>query len=113
MSNETAPPPAPRRVDGRSRMARRFRALVKQFTDDLGDKPTKAQAELVRQAALLVVRAGEIQQAVLAGDAVDDDVLVRLTNSAVRALSALGIQQKRNVKAPDLRAYLAKKERGQ
>jgi hypothetical protein len=108
----TLPAPTRDKPDGRSATARRFRRLCKEFAVDLGEPLTRAQVELVNQAALLVVRAGQIQQAVLAGDTVDDDLLVRLTNSAVRALSALGLQRKRNASAPDIRAYLASKTQG-
>lgn len=100
-----------RKVDGRSSAARRFKRLCAAFAADLGAAPTSAQTELIRQAATLVVRATQIQDGVLAGEDINDDDLVRITNSAVRALSALGLQRKRAVRAPDLRSYLESKSK--
>jgi hypothetical protein len=87
-------------TDGRKRVARRFRALTEAFTADLGGKLSHADTALVRQAAAMTVRAEQAQAALLNGQTVDDDQLVRLSNAATRILTALGAQRARREKRP-------------
>lgn len=99
--NDNAPAlPAPRglaRVDGRSAAARRFRRLCREFAADLGgeDSLTAAERALIEQAAAMTMTAQDAQAALLRGETVDTDGLVRLGNCSARLLSALGVQRRK------------------
>jgi hypothetical protein len=84
-------------VDGRSRQARRFKRLCGDLAGDLGgeDSLTAAEAALVRQAAVITMQAEEAQTALLRGETVDSDDLVRLSNASTRLLSALGVARRK------------------
>jgi len=86
-----------KRPDGRSSAARRFRGLVRAFAADLGgdDALTAAERSLVRQAAIMTLKAEDIQNALLRGDEVETDSLVRLSNASARLLGALGVQRRK------------------
>lgn len=102
----TEPRPKP---DGRSSLARRHRVLAGNFAADLGGMTNLSHAEraLVDQAAMVTLRAEQLRGAMLSGEIIDDDVLVRLNNSAVRILNALTAQRKRKGDAPpSLEDYL-------
>lgn len=84
------------KLDGRCRAARRFKALYGAFAADLGGEAalTAAERSLVRQAAAMTMRGEDLQNAILRGEIVDDDALVRLSNASARLLSALGVQRR-------------------
>src|SRR5687768_11729967 len=96
-------------VDGRSANARRFRDLVDAFSRDLGgmSQLTEADRSLVRQAATLTVRSEQLQAAIVRGEPVDPDELIRLTNTARRTLA--GIRRKEQPKET-ISDYLARKQ---
>jgi hypothetical protein len=83
-------------IDARSAPARRYRDLCQSLADDLGGAAslTTAQTALVRQAAAMLVQSEAFQSAILNGEIVDSEQLVRLSNSAVRILSRLGLKRK-------------------
>lgn len=96
--------------DGRRRSSRRYKTLTQEFSADLGGDASLSNAEraLVAQAAVLALRAEELRGAILRGDTIDDDQLVRCSNSFTRILMALG--QRRKSKEPpsqSLEEYLA------
>ena len=68
-----------------------------------------AEQALVRQAAMLTMRADQLQAAIMRGEAVNPDELIRLNGSARRTLDRI-----RKREAPkdtgDLRGYLARKQ---
>jgi hypothetical protein len=78
-------------VDGRSSSARRFRDLVESFSAELGGMDCLSEAEkaLVRQAASLAMRAEQLQGAIVRGESVNPDELIRLTNTARRTLASI------------------------
>jgi hypothetical protein len=81
-------------VDGRTRAVRRFHRLVRAFAEDLGGgQLSHADTALVRSAAALTVRAEQAQEALLTGEAITDEDLVRLSNAAARILNMLGAQR--------------------
>jgi hypothetical protein len=84
-------------VDGRSAEARRYRDLAMAFADDLGgqNKLNESERALVRQAAASVVASEKLQAALVRGDDVDPEQLVRLTNSTARLLGKLGVDRPR------------------
>jgi hypothetical protein len=78
-------------VDGRTATARRYRDLIADFARDLGgaDRLSTADHGLLRQAATLTLRAEQLQAAVVRGEPVDGDLLVRLAGEARRILVLL------------------------
>jgi len=95
-------------VDGRSASARRFKDLVENFSRDLGgvDRLSEAEQSLIRQAASLTMRGEQLQAAIVRGEVVDPDELIRLSNTARRCLE--GIQRREQPK-PSLAEHLAKR----
>jgi trimethylamine:corrinoid methyltransferase-like protein len=78
-------------------MARRFRQLVTALANDLGGEATLGTAEmaLLRQAAIVTLQCERLQAALLNGETVENNELVRTTNAATRILVALGIQKRK------------------
>lgn len=99
-------PAAGRAPDGRSRQARRFRRLCADFAADLGgvESLTAAERALIHQAAVMTMKAEDAQGALLRGETVDTDDLVRLSNASARLLSALGVQRRKR-QAPHVPAW--------
>ncbi|SHF60540.1 hypothetical protein SAMN02745157_2524 [Kaistia soli DSM 19436] len=83
-------------VDGRSASARRYRDLMKEFTGELGGEGimTEPMRALVRQAAAVTVEAEKMQAAIVRGDPVDTEQLVRVTNTLARLMNLLKTKAK-------------------
>jgi hypothetical protein len=81
----------PRNADGRTLRARRFRDIANNLVDEIGGPAALTEADriLVRQAAGLSLRAEELQAALVAGETVSSDELVRLTGTARRLLETI------------------------
>ena len=96
-------------VDGRSVEARRYRDLALAFANELGGVAILGEAEqaLVRQAAAMVLQAEKLQGAAVRGEDVDLEQMTRLSNSATRALTKLGIKRAARDSTPTLAEYLA------
>jgi hypothetical protein len=77
---------------------RRFRRLRWQFKCDLGlEKLSRADRVLVDQASLLALRAQMMRDAILSGEPVSDEDLVRCSNAAMRAMAAIDRRKDRAV----------------
>jgi hypothetical protein len=78
-------------VDGRSTIARRFHHTAQGLIAELGGEATLSRAEMamVRQCAAIIVRSEQMQLAVLRGEEVDHDELIRLSSESRRALLSL------------------------
>lgn len=95
-------------VDGRSASARRFRDLVRSFSEEIGGELTELELGLVRQAAAVTLKAEALQAALVRGEPVDGDQLIRLSGTARRILSAIGATaEKRKPAAPSLHDHIA------
>jgi hypothetical protein len=97
-------------VDGRSVVARRFRDLIQEYSQEChGGSADLSPAELgmVRQAAAMTLRAEQLQASVVRGEPVLADELIRLSSEARRILSRL--RRRHSQKAPtlSLREHLA------
>jgi hypothetical protein len=95
-------------IDGRSATARRFRDLIADYAREHGGNAALSTAELgmVRQAAAITLRAEQLQAAIVRGEPVLADELIRLSSEARRILSSLRRQHSR--KTPlSLREHLA------
>jgi hypothetical protein len=85
---------APRHTfDRRTKAARRFALLVSEFTDQLGGKTLVSEARLatVRQLAGVIIAAEEYQAAIIRGEEVDAEQLVRISNLQARLTRQLGL----------------------
>jgi hypothetical protein len=100
------------RCDGRTVAAKRFSALVQQFSDELGGGTLSAvDAGLVRQAAALSLRIEQLQAAIVSGEPVNNDETVRLSSEHRRILASLRSRATKNrpAGATALQDYLARK----
>ncbi len=97
-------------VDGRSVDARRYRDLAIAFADEAGGAANLSEAEqaLVRQAAALTMQAEKLQGAAVRGEDVDLEQMTRLSNSATRALTRLGVKRPVRDTAPALDEIIAR-----
>jgi hypothetical protein len=95
-------------VDRRSKQYRRHRELVDSLAADIGGgELSTVQLALINQCALVLYRCEELQQQLLSGESlVDDDVIVRLSNSA-RRLHGEVMARRQKAKPPTLNEYLA------
>ena len=97
-------------VDNRKPMGRRYRDLCMSFADDLGgaSKLNPAQETTIRQLAAVIVESEKLQAAIVKGEAVNHEQLVRLSNLQARLIRQLGIKSAGSASSePDLAAYLA------
>jgi hypothetical protein len=76
-------------VDGRCAMARRFRDICRSYETEAGGDLSEVNRDLLRQAAGLTLRAEQLQSAMVRGEAVDTDQLIRLSSTAKRILGGL------------------------
>jgi len=97
-------------VDGRSSLARRFRDLVRAYEAEAGGPLTEVERGLIRQAAALTLRSEEMQAAIVRGDDIDNDALIRISGEARRILSSILANAAKNKPAtPSLQDHLAKR----
>jgi hypothetical protein len=87
-------------VDGRSREARRFRDLVASFATEIGTDLGEVEMGLVRQAAGLALRAEQLQEAIVRGEPVDNDDLIRISGTSRRILMVLQEKAAKRKQAP-------------
>ena len=76
--------PAPKKFDGRSRDAKRLKALVAGIED-----PDVQAAQLRRRAAGLALRAEHIEAKIARGEDIDDDLYTRLCGAHARCLDKI------------------------
>lgn len=78
-------------VDGRSLEARRFRDLCVSYADPLGgfDSLSEFDAAIIRQAAGITMQTESMQAAIVRGESVDAEQVVRLTNVLTRLLASI------------------------
>lgn len=97
-------------VDGRSAAARRFRDICRGYEAEAGGSVTEVERDLIRQAAGLTLRAEQLQAAIVRGEPVNNDELIRLSSTAKRLLEAIRAKAaKRKPAAPTLQEHLAKR----
>jgi hypothetical protein len=100
-------------VDGRTVAARRFRDLVAAFEAEIGGTLSPIERGLVRSAASLQLQAEIMQAAIVRGEAIDPEMLIRLTGSSRRILQAISAKAaKRKPTGSDaLKEHLAMRAR--
>jgi hypothetical protein len=85
------------RPDGRTVSSRRWRTLIKDFTDELGGGPLSAlDRSLVEQAAALSLRVELVQVAIISGACTDPDEIIRLSGEHRRLLTTLRAKAVKN-----------------
>lgn len=77
------------RVDGRTVAARRFRDIVTGIEREIGSTLTEIERSTVREMAMLMLRADQLQAAVVRGESINDDALIRLAGQIRRQRDAL------------------------
>ena len=81
-----------RRIDGRTKLARRATRLERAFAAELGGTPTDAQLAATKRTAELLAIAEELRRRWIAGDGtVSTTDIVRTEGAARRALVDLGL----------------------
>jgi hypothetical protein len=100
-------------MDGRLGPARRFRDILEQIECDVGgiDNLSEGQRQLCRRAATLSFTAECMEVDAVAGKPFDIDLFGQLTDRLGRCLQRLGLERKPRDVTPDLRSYLAGKDR--
>jgi hypothetical protein len=97
-------------VDGRSSSARRFRDLVRAFELEVGGVLTEADRGLIRQAASLQLKGELLQAALVRGEDVDADQIIRIAGTSRRILGAISSRASKNKPTgPTLQEYVARK----
>jgi hypothetical protein len=100
-------------LDGRSQTARRFRDLVEGMGNDLGgsDRLSEGQRQLIRRAATLSIMSESVEADFIRNLAFDSEAYGVLCDRLGRCLQRLGLERKPRDVTPDLRSYLAAKDR--
>jgi hypothetical protein len=78
-------------IDDRMSAGRRYKNLIAELANDLGGKDVLSAAELglVRQAAAISLQSEALQAALIRGEPVDSDALIRLSSEARRIMGCL------------------------
>jgi hypothetical protein len=101
-------------TDGRSATARRFKDLVEDIAADLGGKDhlSEGQRQLIRRAAMLSAESERMEALAARGEAgFDIDLYGMICDRLGRLFGRLGLERKSKDVTPDLRSYLASKDR--
>lgn len=102
-------------IDGRSAGARRFRDICRSYEEEAGGTVSEVERDLIRQAAGLTLRAEQMQAAIVRGEPIDNDQLIRISSTAKRILEAISAKAAKRAPAeqPNLKDYLASKAAAQ
>jgi hypothetical protein len=99
--------------DGRGAWTRRWKDIVELHVADAGgrDYMTEAMLSLCRRAATLEIQLEQLECCMSQGDDVDIEIYGRIASHLRRILETLGVERKSKDVTPDLRSYLAAKDR--
>ena len=101
-------------ADGRSVTARRFRDLYEDIAVDLGglDQLSEGQKQLIRRAAMLSAESERMEAQAARGEAeFNIDLYGMICDRLGRLFGRLGLERRPRDMTPDLRTYLAAKDR--
>lgn len=76
-------------VRGASKFGRRYRDLVDLFSAEVGGVLTEIETAMVKQAAALAIQGEMMQAAIINGEPVNSDDLIRLSSEVRRLLDAI------------------------
>jgi precorrin-6x reductase len=94
-------------LDGRTRFAKRAKALAREFITALGGNPAPHELVLIRSASELTAIAEQTRAVLLAGGAVSLNDVVRAENAMARAIRALSLPDSVKPSGPTLDDFLA------
>jgi hypothetical protein len=95
-------------VDGRSYTARRFRDISANYEAEFGGNISELERDLIREAAGLTPRAEQLQGAIVRGEPISNDELVRISSTAKRLLETIrGKAGQRKPARPTFSEYVA------
>lgn len=77
------------RIDCRTIAARRFRVLADSYAQELGGDLTEAERSLISQAVALQLEAERLQAAIVSGEIIDTDQLIRISSTSKRLLGII------------------------
>jgi hypothetical protein len=99
--------------DGRGAWTRRWKDIVELHVADAGgrDHMSEAMLSLCRRAATLEIQLEQLECCMSEGDDVDIEIYGRIASHLRRILETLGLERKLKDVTPDLRSYLAAKDR--
>ena len=99
--------------DGRGAWTRRWKDIVELHVADAGgrDQMTEAMLSLCRRAATLEIQLEQLECRMSEGDDVDIEIYGRIASHLRRILETLGVERKSRDVTPDLRSYLAGRDR--
>lgn len=101
-------------VDGRSTMMRRYRELLAQLLEDMGNNQSEARTIIARRAATLACWCEAAEAQMANSGTIDIAEYTTATNALRRLLADLGLDRGSRDVTPDLRTYLSRHEgRGQ
>jgi len=91
------------RIDCRTIAARRFRVLADAYAAELGGDLTEAERSLISQAVSLQLEAERLQSAIVRGEIIDTDQLIRISSTSKRLLGIIaGKAGKREPAGPSI-----------
>jgi hypothetical protein len=98
-------------VKGSSKYGRRYRDLIALYTAEVGGVLTQFEMAMVKQAAALAIQSEMMQAAIINGESVNSDDLIRLSSEVRRILAEIaGKAGKRKPAGPTLSQYMAEHE---
>jgi hypothetical protein len=99
--------------DGRGAWTRRWKDIVELHIADAGgrDHMSEAMLSLCRRAATLEIQLEQLECRMSEGDDVDIEIYGRIASHLRRILETLGVERKSRDVTPDLRSYLAGRDR--
>jgi hypothetical protein len=99
-------------IDLRTAAGRRYRDLCRAFEGEVGGVLTESDRAIIRQDAALTLKSEQMQEALIRGEVVDENQLIRLSGAAKRLLATLARKAKaRKPDVPTLASYLEERER--
>jgi hypothetical protein len=93
-------------LDGRTLAVRRAKRIARSLQRQLRSKPTIQQTLAIERAACLQVAAEDQRARLLAGQSISPDTVVRIENTANRAMRTVQAMIGQKKTAPSLAAYL-------
>jgi hypothetical protein len=100
-------------VDGRTATARRFRDICRAYEVEIGGLVSEVERDLIRQAAGLTLRSEQMQAAIVRGEMVDNDQLIRISSTARRVLETISLKaaKRKSVPAVTLADHIAQRNK--
>jgi hypothetical protein len=98
-------------VKGSSKYGRRYRDLIDAYSLELGGDLSQFEMAMVKQAAALAIQSEVMQAAIINGEPVSSDDLIRISSEVRRILDAIAAQAvtRKPSTAPSLSDHAAKR----